>query len=396
MIQTTISRYLNATRVVSRLVVCGVIVAASLLASTEAATLVHISVDRRGGTEYGAGFTVGREAECFIVTPLHVVQFATPDSITITDPAGRSFSARLIKESQDYDVALLQVTTELSESCPADWSNGANVQDAIGSAPFLIARKVDDSGRISQSRFFPSSTSREFVELEPYGQNDALREGDSGSSLFAGADLVGLVTSVDTRTGNVTAVTQSQIHALFGSDVLPGGIKRVVVGQFTYRRAENPYAAAAAREYVVDADSFEVVSPNPGAAPATIDADYVIAGDILNISRTYESNPDYRRPQQTRESDGLGTQLLRGLQERFNEEVDEAFDRNTTSRYIYTYSIDIQVQIEKQSDDSQILELAQQSIVIPDGGMSQTDMQNDALREAVKRSLESVFEKYSL
>jgi hypothetical protein len=37
------------------------------------AGIVHIQVQQRAGTEFGAGYTVGRGQECFIITPFHVV-----------------------------------------------------------------------------------------------------------------------------------------------------------------------------------------------------------------------------------------------------------------------------------------------------------------------------------
>ena len=197
-----------------------------LVADAASAGLVHIQVQQRAGTEFGAGYTVGRGSDCFVVTPFHVVQFAGADSITITDAKGSSAKARLLKGSEEFDAGLLQVAVPHTLDCPADWSDGANAAGAIGGAPFLVARKVDDTGRVMQTRFFASSASREQVELQPFGPNDALREGDSGSTLYAGDQVVGLVVSVDTKSGVALALTQSQIHGLFGGDVLPGARRR--------------------------------------------------------------------------------------------------------------------------------------------------------------------------
>ena len=142
---------------------------------------MHIEVQQRPGTEFGAGYTVGRGSDCFVVTPFHVVQFAGADSITVTDANGSSAKARLLKGSEEFDAGLLQVAVPHTLDCAADWSDGANATAAIGAAPFLVARKVDDNGRVMQTRFFASSTSREQVELQPFGPNDELREGDSAA-----------------------------------------------------------------------------------------------------------------------------------------------------------------------------------------------------------------------
>jgi S1-C subfamily serine protease len=163
----------------------GILAGAALLAGADAASagLVHIQVQQRAGTEFGAGYTVGRGSDCFVVTPFHVVQFAGPDSITVTDAKGSSAKARLLKGSEEFDAGLLQVTVPHTLDCPADWSEGASAETAIGGAPFLIARKVDDTGRVMQSRFFSASTKSEQVELKPFGPNDELRERDSGRTL---------------------------------------------------------------------------------------------------------------------------------------------------------------------------------------------------------------------
>ena len=227
-------------------------------ANTASAGLVHIQVQQRAGAEFGAGYTVGRGSDCFVVTPFHVVQFARADSITVTDAKGSSAKARLLKGSEEFDAGLLQVAVPHTLDCPADWSDGANAAAAIGAAPFLVARKVDDTGRVMQTRFFASSTSREQVELQPFGPNDELREGDSGSALYAGDQLVGLVISVDTQSKQAVALTQGQIHGLFGADVLPGARRSAVMQPFTYRRVEEPYATVAAREYLAGAADLEL------------------------------------------------------------------------------------------------------------------------------------------
>ena len=236
----------------SRSVLTWALGGAVLISAAESALagIVHIQIAKRSATEYGAGYTVGRGSDCFIVTPYHVVQFAAADGISVTDTKGSTAKARLLKGSEEFDAALLQVAVPHTLDCPADWSDGSNAASAIGGAPFLVARKVDDNGRVMQTRLFAASTTREQIELQPFGKNDELREGDSGSALYAGADLVGLVTAVDTKTKQAKALTQAQIHGLFGADVLPGAARTAVLKPLTVRKAENPYATAAAHDYL--------------------------------------------------------------------------------------------------------------------------------------------------
>jgi hypothetical protein len=366
-----------------------------LVADAASAGLVHIQVQQRAGTEFGAGYTVGRGSDCFVVTPFHVVQFAGADSITITDAKGSSAKARLLKGSEEFDAGLLHVAVPHTLDCPADWSDGANAAGAIGGAPFLVARKVDDTGRVMQTRFFASSTSREQVELQPFGPNDALREGDSGSTLFAGDQVVGLVVSVDTKSGVALALTQSQIHGLFGGDVLPGARRTAVMQPFTYRRAEEPYATVAAREYLAGAAGLELTSlAADGSVPAGVE--YVVAGQIVDLNAVRQANPNYKPPEKADDSASVGRQLLRRLEQKVSTEVDEALDRNTAARYLRVFSIDVQVEITKIADNSKIVNLERRSYELPEIDATADDLQKTAVADATRDALALTLQKYPL
>jgi hypothetical protein len=370
--------------------------AAMLLAADAAsAGLVHIQVQQRAGTEFGAGYTVGRGSDCFVVTPFHVVQFAGADSITVTDAKGSSAKARLLKGSEEFDAGLLQVAVPHTLDCPADWSDGANAASAIGNAPFLVARKVDDAGRMMQTRFFASSTSREQVELQPFGPNDELREGDSGSTLFAGDQIVGLVVSVDTKSGVALALTQGQIHGLFGGDVLPGARRTAVMQPFTYRRAEEPYATMAAREYLGGTAGLELSSlAADGSVPAGVE--YLVAGQIVDITAVRQDNPNYKPPEKADDGASLGRQLLRRLEQKVSTEVDEALDRNSAARYLRVFSIDVQVEITKIADNSKIVNLERRSYELPEIDETAADLQKTAVADAARDALALTLQKYPL
>ena len=369
--------------------------AALLFASAPAsAGLVHIQVQQRAGTEFGAGYTVGRGSDCFVVTPFHVVQFAGPDSITVTDAKGSSAKARLLKGSEEFDAGLLQVAVPHTLDCPADWSDGASAAAAIGGAPFLVARKVDDTGRVMQTRFFAASTSREQVELQPFGPNDELREGDSGSTLYAGDQLVGLVVSVDTQSKQAVALTQSQIHGLFGGDVLPAARRTAVMQPFTHRGAEEPYATVAAREYLASTAGFELVNAAAdGSVPAG--AAYVIVGEIVDLQAVRQANPNYKPPAQTGSDESIGRQLFRNLERRVSNEVNDALDRNSEAQYLQLFSVDVQVEITKVADNTKVVNLERRQYEVPEIG-AVADLQKTAVANAVRESLDLTLQKNPL
>jgi hypothetical protein len=344
--------------------------------------------------EFGAGYTVGRGSDCFVVTPFHVVQFAGADSITVTDAKGSSAKARLLKGTEEFDAGLLQVAVPHTLDCPADWSDGANAAAAIGGAPFLVARKVDDNGRVMQTRFFASSTSREQVELQPFGPNDELREGDSGSTLYAGDQVVGLVVSVDTESKVAVALTQSQIHGLFGGDVLPGARRTAVMQPFTYRRAEEPYATVAAREFLASADLELLNLATDGKVPDGVE--YVVAGTIVDLTATRQANPNYKPPEKSGDDESLGRQLFRNLERRVVSEVAEAVDRNTEAQYLQVFKIDVQVEITKVADNTKVVNLERRSYELAEAGATAADLQKTAVADAVREALAATLQKYPL
>jgi hypothetical protein len=359
------------------------------------AGIVHIAIQQRAGTEYGAGYTVGRGQECFVVTPHHVVQFAPADSITVTDTKGSTAKARLLKGSEEFDAALLQIVGASALDCPADWSDGANAVAAIGGAQFLIARKVDDTGRVMQSRFFAASSSREQVELQPFGPNDELREGDSGSALYAGDQLVGLIVSVDTKSRQALAVTQSQLHGLFGADVLPAAKRTAVLGPFTFRNAENAYASATVREYLAGPAGLQLVAAGAGGA-APPGAELVFTGKIIDVTSVRAANPNYKPPEKAVSDESVGRTLLRNLSQRANRELNDAVGRNLEAQFLRTYNIDVQVEIQKVADGSKVTNLERRSIELPEAGATPADMEKTAVTEAVKQTMELTLKKYPL
>jgi hypothetical protein len=365
-----------------------------VVAGPASAGLVHIQVQQRAGTEFGAGYTVGRGADCFVVTPFHVVQFAGPDSITVTDAKGSSAKARLLKGSEEFDAGLLQLAVPHTLDCPADWSDGADAAAAIGGAPFLIARKVDDTGRVMQTRFFAASTSREQVELQPFGPNDEMREGDSGSTLYAGDKLVGLVVSVDTQSRQAVALTQSQIHGLFGGDVLPAARRSAVMQPFTYRNAEEPYATVAAREFLAGTAGLELLNAAAdGSAPPG--AGYLVGGQIVDVRATRQANPNYKPPEKVDSDESVGRQLFRNLERRVTNEVAETLDRNTEAQYLQVFSVDVQVEITKIADNTKVVNLERRQYEVPEIG-AVADLQKTAVADAVREALALTLEKYPL
>jgi hypothetical protein len=203
------------------------------------------------------------------------------------------------------------------------------------------------------------------------------------------------VVSVDTQSKQALALTQSQIHGLFGADVLPGARRTAVLQSFTYRRAEEPYATVAAREYLANAAGLQLLNAaTDGSAPAG--AEYVVGGQIVDLQATRQANPNYKPPARTAADESIGQQLFRRLGERVSSEVDEALERNSAARYIQVFNIDVQVEITNLADNTKTVNLERRSYELAEVDATAADLQKTAVANAVREALALTLQKYPL
>ena len=201
----------------SRFVAVSVLVSA--LCGAPLAAPIHISVDTlTGSQEHGAGISVGKGLECYVVAPRHVVEMA--EKITVKDLRGNTSTAEPFQDAPaEIDAILLKVEQDHRLDCPEDWDDGSDAESILYDVEFVISRKVKGGG-VDSRRFFPGSVTSTTIELQPFSNDKANRlvEGDSGSALYAKNLPLGMIVTVHTETGEAEAVKQSQLHALFGRE----------------------------------------------------------------------------------------------------------------------------------------------------------------------------------
>jgi hypothetical protein len=327
----------------------------ALLAWPVFAAPVHIEVDTGRTQEHGAGISVGKGAECFVVTPLHVVEFAR--TIIVTDSKGRSAKAIRYQAPDGVDAALLKVETGHTLECPEDWDDGSSGQAAIHEADFLISRKVKQRG-MQQRRFFLGGESSTTLSLQPFSSTEADRlvEGDSGSSLYAENRLIGMIVSVDTASGSGSAIKQSQLHALFGGLVLKQSVERALINPVYYRNTENRYATSGVRDFIDARTPFEAVTLDAPTAAANLqnqrrgnapvypdNLDYIVSTSIIESRARNEQNPNYKAS--AAKESNVGKKLLNSIGGR-------------SARYLYVSNIDVEVQILKPKENRQMTHIA--------------------------------------
>ena len=366
----------------------------SLLACPVLAAPVHVEVDTGRTQEHGAGISVGRGGECFVVVPLHVVEYGR--TIVITDRGGRSAKAVRYQEPDGVDAALLKVDSGHTLDCPEDWDDGTAGQTAIQEADFMISKKVKQRG-MQQRRFFLGGETSTTLSLQPFSASEADRlvEGDSGSSLYAKNRLVGMVVSVDTASGAGTALKQTQLHALFGNLVLAQNIERALVNPVLDRRAENRYATIGLRDFIDARTSFDVVTLDSQTAAANLqnqrrgiaptysdDLDYIVSASIIENRARNEQNPNYKAS--AAKESNFGKQLLNSIGGR-------------SARYIYVANIDVEVQILKPKESREFTHIAKLEYKVPlTENVDQQELRNELPARAAVDALHETMLKYNL
>lgn len=372
----------------------------SLLATTFSVAVlaapVHISVETLMGTqEHGAGISVGKGLECFVIAPRHVVEMA--QTITVTDLEGSIATAIPFHEApEEIDAILLKVEQDHRLECTEDWDDGSAAEDILYDVEFLMSRKVK-AGGLDSRRFFPGSVTSTTIELEPYssGKSNRLVEGDSGSALFAKNLPLGMIVSVDTATGNGTAIKQSQLHALFGQYVLERSTKVALINPVYQGYRENRYASAAVKEFVQRQTTLDAQEISPAIAQANMRSekrgeaveypktiDYVILNSILLNSSRREVNPNYNAKKA--KSSNFGDKLLNRM-------------KGKDFRYYLISNVDIEVTliIPETSERATHIERLEYKTALTDD-VDQKEVTKNVPIQASVQALHAAFNKFGL
>ncbi len=368
---------------------------AVVLPGAVCAAPMHISVTTlMGGQEYGAGISAGIGEQCFVIAPLHVVEIA--QNITVSDHKGNSALAEPLHSPDGVDAILLKVEDNHKLKCPEDWDDGIAGEDAMYDVEFLVSKKVK-AGGIQQRRFFPGDITSTTITVQPYstGKADRLKEGDSGSALYANNLPLGMVVAVDTSTGEGEAIKQSQLHALFSNHMLEADAKLVLVGPVTERNRENPYATSAAAEFVETMTPWVAMQSSPalartylqsesrGVAPSYPEnVDYVIQTRIIaNTSqRVVNSNYDAKKAQ----TNNVGEQLL-------NRVSGKDF------RYYLVSNVDVEVTVVDPNTQQRTSHIERSEFRDPmTEDVNQRDLSNDAVVRASVEAVHTAMKKFGV
>ncbi len=148
----------------------------------------------------GQGVLRGRGAECFVVTPYHVVEGATG---AVRVVGGRSSQAKAeVLRQLPGDLAILRVDTAGALPC-ADWAPPEDLSALLRgqSAGTLSMREADGSQTLMPVTF--RGIDDEMIFVRPTRPDDQISKSMSGGSLLVNGVVVGMLLSVDGGVGQV-------------------------------------------------------------------------------------------------------------------------------------------------------------------------------------------------
>jgi len=373
-----------------------VTLAVILITGVAVAAPVHISVETVMGTqEHGAGISVGKGLECYVVAPHHVVAMA--QTITVTDQRGSVATATPFQEApEEIDAILLKVEQDHHLACPEDWDDGSSAEEAMGDTEFLVSKKVKAGGMDSR-RFFAGSVTSTEIELQPFGSGnkDRLVEGDSGSALYAKNLPLGMVVSVDTATGNGRAIKQSQLHALFSQYVLERSSKIALLNPVYQNNRENRYASAAVKEFVQKRTPLSVQEISPAIALANIRSeqrgntveypdtvDYVVLNSIILNTSKREVNENYNAKKA--KSSNFADKLVNRM-------------KANDFRYYLISNVDVEVTLIVPETNERATHIERIEYKTPlTEGVNQQDVAKNAPVQASVQAMYAAFNKFGL
>jgi hypothetical protein len=170
---------------------------AAVLATSPARTQ---SVVLRGAEE-GQGVLRPRgQAECYVVTPGHVVQNAPPP-IAVTGDRGERATAELRQSYPGIDLAVVELATGWGFFCP-EWDIPKDLQAMLADPSIeAVLRTREEDGSIT---FFPvwiRNVAADHVSVLARLPGDQITQGMSGSQLLIQGRFAGMLLSVEASRG---------------------------------------------------------------------------------------------------------------------------------------------------------------------------------------------------
>lgn len=151
----------------------------------------------------GAGLLRPRGSDCLVIAPSHVVGNA--DSITLVADLRVQGSAELLRRFPGDDLALLRVANTPNLSC-REWRTSDTLNVTLRSLTDGVLKRRRADGGMAQMPVYVIGYNDQTIEIAPRLPSDAIVRTMSGSTLYLGGELAGMLDSVSGTRGIVARI----------------------------------------------------------------------------------------------------------------------------------------------------------------------------------------------
>jgi serine protease Do len=280
--------------------------------------------------QQAAGSGVIIAADGYIVTNNHVIEGADQIEVTLDD--NRQYSAQLVGQDADTDLALLKIKEKELPYLQFGDSDALQVGEwilAVGN-PFNLTSTVTKGIVSAKARTIDIPQNKNQMRIEAFIQTDAaVNRGNSGGALVnLKGELVGINTAIATNTGNFTgysfAIPASIVKKITDDLKKYGAVQRAMLGisiiDVDANLAEKEGLKIVSGVYIKD------VSKNGAAAAAGIQpGDVIVAINGNKIKKTsqvqeqiarYKPNDKVRITYCRKNHEKTVTVALKGMEEK--------------------------------------------------------------------------------
>jgi serine protease Do len=276
----------------------------------------------------GSGVIVA--ADGYIVTNNHVIEGADQIEVTLDD--NRQYSAQLVGQDSDTDLALLKIKEKDLPYLQFGNSDTLQIGEwilAVGN-PFNLTSTVTKGIVSAKARTIDIPQNKNQMRIEAFIQTDAaVNRGNSGGALVnIKGELVGINTAIATNTGNFTgysfAIPASIVKKITDDLKKYGAVQRAMLG-ISIRDVDANLAEKEGLK-MVSGIYIDEVSKNGAAAAAGIQRGDVIvaingnkvkkASQVQEQIARYKPNDKVRITYYRKNHEKTVTVVLKGLEEK--------------------------------------------------------------------------------
>jgi hypothetical protein len=152
------------------------------------------------GDDIGQGFLIKRLNLCYFISPLHVIENSVFLTVKGSDEL-RSLGDGQMLQPFGYDLSVGHVSGSLANQCGVDYNAISVKQSNIEKAKAVIVSTVNSDGLPSNMSATIQETGLIYLNIKPQAKERTFFKGMSGSLVFSGGVPVGMLQSIDNKTG---------------------------------------------------------------------------------------------------------------------------------------------------------------------------------------------------